>query len=264
MIVPSAFDPPMLLAIAAALLYGVAAFLHTHPSPHPPRLALLLAWLLHMSAIVSALVVEGARFGFGPALSVTTWLMISVYGIEYHILPRLQPHWPLALIAAAAAVIGAVYPGQPLATNAGPLLAIHLALAIACYGLFAMAVLHGWLMQRAEKQMRNASALQVDGLPLLSLERLTFRFAAAGFVLLTATLVAGLFFGEELYGRAWTWSHKEVFSVLAWLTFTGLLLARWQQGLRGRKAVRILNIGAIFLLLAYVGSRFVMEVVLRT
>lgn len=253
----------MLLAIAAALLYGLAAFLHAHPSPHPPRLALLLAWLLHMSAIVSTLVVEGARFGFGPALSVTSWLMISVYGIEYHILPRLQPHWPLALIAAVAAVVGAAFPGQPLGTHAGPLLAIHLALAIACYGLFAMAVVHGWLMHSAEKQMRDVSALHAQGLPLLSLERLTFRFATAGFVLLTATLVAGLFFGEELYGRAWTWSHKEVFSVLAWLTFAGLLWARWQKGFRGRKAVRILNAGAILLLLAYVGSRFVMEVVLQ-
>ncbi|THU00271.1 cytochrome C assembly protein [Lampropedia puyangensis] len=264
MIVPSAFDPPVLLAVAAALFYGLAAALYSHASPHPPRLALLAAWLLHMLAIGAALAVDGARFGFGPALSVTSWLVITVYGIEYHILPRLQPHWPLALIAAAAAVIGAVFPGQLLTASAGPLLAIHLALAIACYGLFAMAVVHGWLMLRAEKQMRNASAAALESLPLLSLERLTFRFALAGFVLLTATLIAGLFFGEELYGRAWAWSHKEVFSVLAWLTFAGLLLARWRQGLRGRKAVRILNIGAVLLLLAYVGSRFVVEVVLRS
>ena len=102
------------------------------------------------------------------------------------------------------------------------------------------------------------------GLPLLTLERLTFRFAGAGFVLLSATLAAGLLFGETFYGagRAWRWDHKTVFSVLAWFVFAALLLGRARFGWRGRKAVRVLYAGSLLLLLAYVGSRFVLEVVL--
>ena len=101
-----------------------------------------------------------------------------------------------------------------------------------------------------------------SGMPLLTLERLTFRFVTAGFVLLSATLVAGWLFSEQLYGRAWLWDHKAVFSLLAWITFAVLLLGRSRFGWRGRSAVRVLYAGTALLLLAYVGSRFVMEVVL--
>jgi ABC-type uncharacterized transport system permease subunit len=110
--------------------------------------------------------------------------------------------------------------------------------------------------------MRMAEEPQA-GLPLLTLERLTFRFATAGFVLLSATLLAGVFFSEVLYGRGWRWDHKNVFSVLAWAAFALLLLGRARFGWRGRKAVRVIYFGSLLLLLAYVGSRFVLEVVLR-
>jgi ABC-type uncharacterized transport system permease subunit len=102
------------------------------------------------------------------------------------------------------------------------------------------------------------------GLPLLTLERLTFRFVTAGFVLLTATLAAGWLFGDSLYGAqaAWRWDHKTVFSLLSWVTFAVLLVGRSRFGWRGRKAVRVLYIGTGLLLLGYAGSRFVLEVVL--
>ena len=60
----------------------------------------------------------------------------------------------------------------------------------------------------------------------------------------------------------WRWDHKTVFSLLAWVAFAMLLLGRARFGWRGRKAVRVLYGGALLLLLAYVGSRFVLEVML--
>jgi ABC-type uncharacterized transport system permease subunit len=117
-------------------------------------------------------------------------------------------------------------------------------------------------MMRTEHAMR-AGADANAGLPLLTLERLTFRFAAAGFVLLSATLLAGLVFSDELYGRPVRFDHKTVFSVLAWIVFAWLLLGRARFGWRGRKAVRVLYTGSILLLLAYAGSRFVLEVILK-
>jgi ABC-type uncharacterized transport system permease subunit len=87
----------------------------------------------------------------------------------------------------------------------------------------------------------------------------------AGFVLLTASLLAGWYFAEGVYSTQMRsmWNHKTVFSMLAWLTFAGLLLGRLRQGWRGRQAVRVLYLGAGFLLLSYLGSRFVMEVILQ-
>ena len=118
-------------------------------------------------------------------------------------------------------------------------------------------------MTRAEKNMRQGTDTHV-GLPLLTLERLTFRFVSGGFALLTATLAAGWLFGDSLYGEqaAWRWNHKTVFSVLSWLTFAALLIGRNRFGWRGRTAVRVLYIGSGLLLLGYAGSRFVLEVVL--
>jgi MYXO-CTERM domain-containing protein len=92
---------------------------------------------------------------------------------------------------------------------------------------------------------------------LLQLERLTFRFVEAGFVLLTLTLALGIF-----TLAAWRWDHKTVFSLLAWLVFAALLVGRRRRGWRGRQATRWLYGGAALLLLAYVGSRFVLEVML--
>ena len=117
-------------------------------------------------------------------------------------------------------------------------------------------------MTRAERHIRQAADPHA-GLPLLTLERLTFRFAAAGFILLSATLFAGLLFSDSLYGKSGIrWDHKTVFSILAWLVFAFLLLGRLRFGWRGRKAVRVLYAGSLLLLLAYAGSRFVLEVVL--
>ena len=74
----------------------------------------------------------------------------------------------------------------------------------------------------------------------------------------------GLLFGNELYGstKPLKWDHKTAFSVLSWLVFAILLVGRARFGWRGKRAVHVLYIGSGLLLLAYVGSRFVLEVIL--
>jgi len=98
--------------------------------------------------------------------------------------------------------------------------------------------------------------------PLLTLERFLFRLVGAGFLLLTLTLVSGMLFTEQLFGKPLVFNHKSVFSVLGWLTFGGLLLGRWRYGWRGRVALRWIIAGTVFVFLAYLGSKFVLEVLL--
>jgi ABC-type uncharacterized transport system permease subunit len=262
MILSSASAFGGVLTAAAATAYAVPAAATSRLSETGARRALVAAWLLHGAALVWALVGHAPRFGFAPALSITAWLVLTVYAVERQVFPQLHARWALAGLGALAVLLAWVFPGTPLHVSASPWLPLHLALGVASYGLFAAAVVHAWLLQRTERTMRNATEPQA-GLPLLTLERLTFRFAAAGFVLLTATLLAGLLFSEVLYGRAWRWDHKTVFSVLSWVAFAWLLLGRLRFGWRGRKAVRVIYVGATLLLLAYVGSRFVIEVILR-
>ena len=127
-------------------------------------------------------------------------------------------------------------------------------------GVTSVFVLHAWLAQRAEASIRQARTDEL-GLPLLALERLTFRLVDAAFVLLSATLLAGWWFSEWL-PQGWDWNHKTVFTLLSWLTLAVLLWGRRTQGWRGRMAFNMLYAAAALLLLGYVGSRFVLEVVL--
>jgi ABC-type uncharacterized transport system permease subunit len=264
----------LFLGLGAVLAYAVPALMGDRLSVAATRLLLWCAWGLHGLAVLWSLFGlsphspnDVPRFGFAPALSVTAWLGLTVYAVESYMYPKLKAVWVFAAIGAAAVMLAMLFPGQALHSTASKWLPVHWALGLASYGLFAAAVAHAWLMMRAESQMRlspSTMSATSSGLPLLTLERLTFRFVNAGFVLLTATLLAGWLFSESLYGagKVWKWDHKTIFSVLSWLAFAVLIVGRAQFGWRGRTAVRVLYIGSGLLLLAYVGSRFVLEVVL--
>jgi ABC-type uncharacterized transport system permease subunit len=261
----------LFLGLGAVAAYAIPALVGDKLSVSATRALLWTAWGLHGLAVLWSLFGELPRFGFAPALSVTAWLGLTVYAVESYMYPKLKAVWVFAAIGAAAVVLAMLFPGQALHSAASKWLPVHWALGLASYGLFAAAVAHAWLMMRAESQMRLPSNMRPSdlsgtssGLPLLTLERLTFRFVNAGFVLLTATLLAGWLFSESLYGagKVWKWDHKTIFSVLSWLAFAVLIVGRAQFGWRGRTAVRVLYIGSGLLLLAYVGSRFVLEVVL--
>jgi ABC-type uncharacterized transport system permease subunit len=263
MILASAITASLILPVLAALAYTWPAVRGRHQSAHVARAWVGVAWLLHAAALVISFAGSEARFGFAPALSVTAWLVAAVYAVESQLFPQLQTRWALGLLAAAAVLLAAMFPGSAMSATASVWLPVHLAFGVACYGLFGIAVVHAWFMTRAENRIRHAEDPH-SGLPLLTLERLTYRFVAAGFVLLSATLVVGYLFGDVVYGHAhpWHWDHKTVFSVLSWITFAVLLIGRSAIGWRGKKAVGVLYMGAVFLLLAYVGSRFVLEVIL--
>ena len=100
----------------------------------------------------------------------------------------------------------------------------------------------GWLV---EPWVQNAIALA----------------ATVGFILLTATLLTGVLFVENFLVQKLT--HKTVLSVLSWLTFGALLIGRWRYGWRGAKAVHWTLTAMVLLLLAFFGSKFVYEMVLR-
>ncbi len=263
MILASASSLTLTLSLAASVAYAVSATGTARTNQTLTRIAVWLAWSLHGVLLAWGLWGTEPRFGFAPALSVTAWLVGLVYAIESYFFPQLRTPWLLSGLGAATVLLALLFPGSPLHASASTWLPLHWALGIASYGLFAVAAVHAWLMTRAEARIRSAADART-GLPLLTMERLTFRFVSVGFVLLSATLLAGFFFGTQLYGstQAIKWDHKTGFSVLSWLTFAVLLVGRARFGWRGRRAVRVLYTGSGLLLLAYVGSRFVMEVIL--
>ena len=254
---------PSLLALGA---YVAAALLPDRRAQWV-RASLGLGWLVHALAIAVettgwGLQLTGARFGFAPALSVTLWLVIAVYLVESRSTPLSGVRRALATLGAAAVLLALLFPGEVRSYVVSRWAPLHWVMGIASYGLFGAAVLHAAMLNRADRQMRQASlkggAAVPHGLPLLRLERLTFRFVAAGFIVLTGALVLGWWFANP-----WHWDYKTVFSILGWAVFAALLAGRRAFGWRGPHATRWLYAGAGLLLLAYVGSRFVFEVVLH-
>jgi len=256
-----------LLVLVTLVLYLLAA-VPAQALRRYSAAALVGGWVLHGVLLLIdiagiGLAEPGARLGFAPVLSMTVWLVIAVYSIESHLVPLPAVRQWLALAGLVAMLVVIAYPGEfkPITSRLAPL---HFTLGVGAYALFGAAVLHGLMLDAAERRMRGGpqgaprplgSTL---GLPLLQLERLTFRFVEAGFVVLTAALVLGIVTTVQ-----WRWTdHKAVFSLMAWAVFAALLVGRRLRGWRGRKATRWLYVGALLLLLAYVGSRFVLEVLL--
>jgi ABC-type uncharacterized transport system permease subunit len=205
------------------------------------------------------------HFGFAIALSFMLWLAIALYWIE-SFYARLGGLLAVGLpVATIAALLPAVVPEHHILVNAdSTVFRLHFLVAMLAYSLFTLAALHALLMAIAEKNLHrgNLSPLLSALPPLLVMERLLFRLIHIAFVLLTLTLISGIFFSEALFGKALTFNHKTVFAITSWLIFAALLLGRHLRGWRGKVALRWTLSGFVALLLAYVGTRFVLEVIL--
>ena len=232
----------------------------------------LHSWLLYADLIAP----PELRFGFGQALSVMLWMGVLLYWIE-SLFYNLDGMLPLMLpLAALAAPLPALFPGLASGARAATFeFRIHLIVGMLAYSVFTIAMLHAVLMAIVERRLHRAHAQPGRELsgplrgpwlslpPLLTLERLLFRLIGAAFILLTLTLATGLVFSETLFGRAFRFDHKTLFAVMSWLTFAALLAGRTLRGWRGRTALRWTLCGFALLMLAYVGSRFVLEVILQ-
>ncbi|MDP9158080.1 MAG: cytochrome c biogenesis protein CcsA [Pseudomonadota bacterium] len=242
------------------------------------RVLLGVALLLHGVLLHTTIFPQNAMvFGFAFALSAMFWLGAGIYWIESFFFPLDGLRLLVLPLACVASVMPLFFGGvRVLPYSAAPMFKLHFLIANIAYGLFAIAALHAILMLMVERRLQNMRGTAtrhtsnswvsswLDTLPpLLTLEKLLFRLISAGFVLLTLTLISGVAFNEQLVDKAFRLDHKTVFAILSWLMFGALLTARRVSGWRGRAALRWVLASFVALLLAYVGSRFVFEVLLH-
>jgi len=226
--------------------------------------ALALHGLLAYSSIVQA---DGLHLGVANALSLIVWLTVAIYwlgGIAYPGLATIQGFW--APIAALAVGFQWLVPSLSAVSYGGDtIFALHFGIAMLSYSLFVVASVHAVVMLAEQRWLhRGVIPPFMRGLPpLLEMEALLFRILLAAFVLLTLTLATGVFFSEQLFGKAAKLNHKTVFGILSWLIFGALLAGRHFRGWRGKRAVYLTLGGSAALMLAYLGSKFVLEVVLQ-
>jgi ABC-type uncharacterized transport system permease subunit len=241
------------------------------------RALLLIALLVHGLLLHTTIFPQNAMvFGFAFALSAMFWLGAGIYWIESFFFPLDGLRLLVLPLACVASLLPLIFGGvRVLPYSAAPMFKLHFLIANIAYGLFAIAALHAVLMLMLERRLQRMRGMAtrhtgngwlaswLDTLPpLLTLEKLLIRLISAGFVL-TLTLVSGIAFNEQLVDRALRFDHKTVFAFVSWLMFGALLTARRVSGWRGRAALRWVLASFAALLLAYVGSRFVFEVLLH-
>ena len=252
------------MASRRALATGVGARTDIRPETLLVPVALVLHAMLLYTRVVQP---DGLDLGVANAISMLIWLTLVIYwlgGLAYQgIAAILGLMAPLALVAL---LLQAAIPTHHIVTYGGdPLFTLHFVIAMLAYSLFIVATVHALLMLAEEKWLHRGvlPPLLRSLPPLLEMEALLFRILMAAFILLTLTLVTGVFFSEQLFGKPFTFNHKTVFGILSWLIFGGLLAGHYLRGWRGRKAVRWVLAGFAALLLAYIGSKVVLEILLQ-
>jgi ABC-type uncharacterized transport system permease subunit len=208
---------------------------------------------------------QGLSLTLGHAISLFTWLSALLLCLLSVRRPVESLGVVLFPLAAAGIALGASIPG-----GAGTLLEVrwtvqlHIVLSVLAYSVLTLAAVQALVLAVQDRQLRQHRAggwLRMLP-PLQSMEQMLFELTAVGFFLLSLALLSGLVFVENLFAQHLV--HKTFFSALAWLFYALLLWGHWRFGWRGRSATRWTLIGYVTLLLAYFGSKFVLEQLLGT
>ncbi|MGH8751301.1 MAG: cytochrome C assembly family protein [Burkholderiales bacterium] len=231
------------------------------------RWAILAPLLIHSVLLYqSTFTAAGINLGVGNACSAILWLAVLLYWLGSFVY-NLEGLQALVLpLAAAGTLAPVILPTTHLLANTGmPAFQVHLLFSLLAYGLLTNAALHAVLMTLVERRLHHGAlpALINTLPPLLTMETLLFRIIKAGFLLLTLVLISGILFSEELFHKPAQFTHKTLFAFISWGIFAALLAGRKIYGWRGRIAARWTLAGFSALILAYLGSKFVLEIILH-
>ena len=273
-----------LAALAYAVLgIGLCRSLAADPpivkTGHLARIGLLLVIVLHGIALREMVLQDGnLRLGWSLALSAAVWIGMIVFWLESLIIRIDGLQLLLLPTGAIVCLLAAAFPQSQVIAHANDAgLHVHLLIALSAYALVTIAALQAMLMSGLDRRLhfprgevahagafRRAVGRLLDAQPpLLAQEQVLFRLIWIAYVALTLTLISGAIISLAYSGKWLPLDHKSIFTLLSWLTFGILLIGRYVRGWRGRTALRYTLVGFAFVVLAYTGSRFVIEVILQ-
>ncbi|MGM8909964.1 MULTISPECIES: cytochrome C assembly family protein [unclassified Psychrobacter] len=229
-------------------------------------LGLLTVGMLAHAALLYPYVVTlyGLNFNLFNIIS-----LISLFFLFFYVLFCLyRPILSLGILAAPSALIGMTIgyvgraPYQPL-TDVSIGLEAHILLSLAAYCVLLMAALQALFLRLQIRELKHHTIHRfwVNKLPpLQSMESLLFDMILVGFIILSIALGIGFIYVQDLMAQHIV--HKTVFSLLSWILFGVLLIGHWRAGWRGKRAANITFYAFILLAVGFVGSKFVLELVL--
>ena len=223
-----------------------------------------IALLLHSFTLYYTLITPtGIDIGFFSILSLVAWLAVALL-----LVVTLQDTIEcLSVIifpfAAVALLLKLLYPQQHLLSQSlSAELEFHILTSLLAYSLLSIAAVQAILLYLQDRHLHNK---QPGGFvralpPLESMEKLLFKLIVLGFFVLSISLASGMLYLQDMFAQHLV--HKTILSIFAWIVFAVLLVGRWQFGWRGRVAIRWVLTGFLLLMLAYFGSKFVIELLL--
>ncbi|MBO1530839.1 cytochrome c biogenesis protein CcsA [Psychrobacter sp. F1192] len=226
---------------------------------------LVIGMLAHATLLYPSIVtLYGLNFNLFNTLS-----LISLFFLLFYVLFCLyRSILSLGILAAPTALAGLIVgnvgraPYQPL-TDISIGLETHILLSLAAYCVLLMAAVQALFLRLQIRELKHQTIHRfwVNKLPSLqSMESLLFDMLLVGFILLSIALGIGFVYVNDLMAQHI--AHKTVFSVLSWLLFGALLIGNWRAGWRGKRAANITIYAFILLAIGFVGSKFVLEMLL--
>ncbi len=256
-----------LLYLATGMVIAMRLFSDSDSINPPRKLALtlsILAVTIHTWLLYNDLFTEsGINLGFFNAASLAAWIIALVLIISCFCKP-VENLGILFFPATGLVIVSARYfpTTHFLPPDSGGALQMHVLTSLLAYSLLALAAVQALLLSVQDRHLRKhhpGGFVRVLP-PLQTMESLLFEMIGTGFLLLSISLLSGFLFLEDMFAQKV--AHKTILSIIAWFAFAILLWGRFRFGWRGRIAIRWTLGGFIFLMLAYFGSKAVMEFVL--
>lgn len=264
-LLPTLLAVPLYLAAAALLALRLGRRLPEQTFFSRGRI-LALAVLgvgLHVLALWQHMFTPlGVNLSFFNAVSLLSWLLALLLVIS----ASRQPIENLGIAAFPIAALGValeeIFPSEHVLRSSTGMLELHVLISVSAYSLLILAALQALLLAVQDSHLhgKHPGGFVRALPPLQSMERLLFQLIGIGFFLQSLSLLTGFIFLEDMFAQHLV--HKTVLSVAAWVVFAVLLWGRWRFGWRGRIAIRWTLTGVLFLLIAYLGSKLVLELIL--
>lgn len=264
----------LVFSVTGATLYlGTAAALVHHLNAGGDKSVgssqwILLAWgaaiVFHGLALYPQIVThDGLNFCLCNAMSAVALLLTTL-------LLFMTPRRPAEIlgvivlpIAMLSLLVNQLFSGQWITdTTLNPALELHILISLLAYAVLMLSALQAIILAIQDRHLHDhhpGGWIRIMP-PLTDTEHLLFQLITLGFVLLGLSLASGFMFLEDLFAQHL--AHKTVLSIAAWAIFGILLWGRWRFGWRGRVALRWTLMGFVLLMVAYFGTKVVLQYIL--
>ena len=221
--------------------------------------ALALQWIVTAKLIVQVDSINLSFFVAGSLISSAVVAILLFSSLRHKLDNLFVGAFPMAAITLA---LGSLFQGTPSTSDISTGVLVHITLSVLAYSLFTLAALQALLLSQQDKALKNHTTrgLLHSLPPLQVMESLLFEMIAAGEILLTLALMTGFFYTDDLFAQHLV--HKTLLSIAAWVIFAILLVGRTMFGWRSRTALRWTLSGFSLLMLAFFGSKAVLELIL--